>query len=249
MILLALDTSTRTGSVAVLAGEDVLAESSRRVPGTHSEYLIPEIDRMMMDNGLTFGDLDAVAVGLGPGSFTGTRIGLSTAKGLALGAGLSIVGIPSLDAIAHSATLTGFQICPVLNAGKGEVYAALYGSSAEGGLEKRTGDLVLTPLALVEMITETTIFVGGGALFHREFLTDRLGGLALFATPDQCLPRAAMIAFLAAERLNEGPADDPGGLCPNYVRKCEAEITWARRHEEQTCSDNPKGDSGGEECK
>lgn len=249
MILLALDTSTRSASVAVLAGEEVLAESSRMVPGTHSEYLMPEIDRMMRENGLALGDLDAVAVGLGPGSFTGTRIGLSTAKGLALGAGLSIVGISSLDAIARSMALTGFQVCPMLSAGKGEVYAALYGSSADGGLEKRTGDLVLTPFVLAEMIRETTIFVGGGALLHRDFLSDRLGGLALFAPSAQCLPRAAVIALLAAERLKEGPADDASGLAPNYVRKCEAEIQWMKRHDAQACPDNSQGELGGEECK
>ena len=242
-----MDTSTRTGSVAVLAGEDVLAESSRKVPGTHSEYLIPEIDRMMKENGLGLGDLDAVAVGLGPGSFTGTRIGLSTAKGLALGTGLPVVGVSSLDAIARSVALAGFQTCPMLSAGKGEVYAALYGSAAEGGLKKRTGDLVLTPFALVEMIEEPTIFVGGGALLHRGFLSDRLGGLALFASSDLRLPRAAVIARLAAERLREGETDDPGGLAPNYVRKCEAETQWAKRHGAQACPDNPKGELGGEE--
>lgn len=244
-----MDSSTRTGSVALLGGEDVLAESAMRVSGAHAEHLIPEIDRLMKASGLTLGDLDALAVGLGPGSLTGTRVGLSIAKGLALGTGLPVVGVSSLDAIARSTALTGLQACPMINAGKGDVFTALYGLSDEGELEKRTEDLALTPSSLVERIVEPTIFAGGGALMYRGFLTDRLGDVAIFAPPDQRLPRAAVIARLAVERLREGAEENPGGLRPNYIRKSEAEIQWARKHGEQACSDHLQGALGKEECK
>src|SRR3989442_166155 len=126
MRLLAVETSTLAGGAAVLDGELVVGEYALDVSRPHSERLMGAIDRLLTDAGWTVRDLEGLAVSVGPGSFTGLRIGLSTVKGLALALSIPIVAVPTLDAMAALLPFAALPVCPVLDARKREVYASLY---------------------------------------------------------------------------------------------------------------------------
>jgi len=126
MRVLAVETSTLAGGAALLDGELVVGEYALDVSVTHSERLMGAIDRLLTDAGWTVRDLEGLAVSVGPGSFTGLRIGLSTVKGLALALSIPIVAVPTLDAMAALLPFAALPVCPVLDARKREVYASLY---------------------------------------------------------------------------------------------------------------------------
>ena len=152
MIVLAMDTSTRTGSVAVAEEDGLIAEYALNIAETHTSRLMPMIDEVLKDANLTITGVDAIAVGLGPGSFTGLRIGIATAKALAMALNKPIVGIPTLDALAHNLPCTSNLICPILDAKRGEIYAALYRRHGYT-LEKLTENLVLPMRELLSKIS------------------------------------------------------------------------------------------------
>src|SRR2546428_9468073 len=126
MRLLAVETSTLAGGAALLDGELVVGEYALDVSRTHSERLMGAIDRLLTDAGWTVRDLEGLAVSVGPGSFTGLRIGLSTVKGLALALSIPIVAVPTLDAMAALLPFAALPVCPVLDTSNSEVYALLY---------------------------------------------------------------------------------------------------------------------------
>ena len=132
-LMLALDTASPTGSVALVQGECLLGESLLNLKTTHSERLLGVVDRLLEGLGCTLDQLDALAVVRGPGSFTGLRVGMATAKGLALALELPLVGISSLAALAANAPFARMPVCALLDARKDEVYAGLY-SCAAGSL-------------------------------------------------------------------------------------------------------------------
>lgn len=141
MKLLGIETSTRTGSVAIVEGEEIIAEYTLKSKETHTARLMPAIDHILKDTHLTIHQMDAVAVSLGPGSFTGLRIGLATAKGLCLALRKPLVGILTLDALAHNICYSSHIICPLLDARKGEVYAALYRHQTTPGTSSAASSL------------------------------------------------------------------------------------------------------------
>src|SRR5262245_4578017 len=126
MRVLAVETSTLAGGAALLDGGLVVGEYTLDVSLTHSERLMGAVDRLLSDAGWTVRDLEGLAVSVGPGSFTGLRIGLSTVKGLALALTIPIAAVPTLDALATLLPFAALPVCPVLDARKREVYASLY---------------------------------------------------------------------------------------------------------------------------
>src|SRR4030042_1800262 len=146
MLILAVETSTSAGSLALmdapLAGKDseaegkCLAEHTLNLPGTHSEKLMPAIDNLLREASLSLREIGGIALALGPGSFTALRIGVSTVKGLAYALRVPVVGVPTLDALAQNVRFAPFPVCPVLDARKKEVYAALFRGEGEGNLQK-----------------------------------------------------------------------------------------------------------------
>ncbi len=226
MVVLGIDTSSLHGGVALVAERGLLAEYALHVEVTYSERLLPAIDRVLADAGLAVGDLGGVAVAIGPGSFTGLRIGLSTAKGLAAAAGLPLAGVPTLRALAWGLPFARHPICPILDARKGEVYCALF-RWAEGRLVQDMAEAALPPDALAARIGEPTIFVGDGVAPHAPFLARALGPRALFPPPALAGARPAAVAALGRERLLRGERDDPAALTPRYLRPSEAELKRA----------------------
>ena len=219
MKVLALDTSSLSASVGLIIGSE---EKASYLPAgeTHSRTLLPEIERLLTSSGLTVRDLDLVAAGLGPGSFTGLRIGLSAAKALAWAAKKPLVGVPTLDVMADS--LSGGDsdrpVCAVIDARKGQVYAAVYHPANKGGLRRRTDYLALAPEDLTHMIERETWFVGEGARTWERVLRDKLGTRFCLAPEEFDRPRPALMAGLALDLLAGGAPTDPALIKPLYIR-------------------------------
>ncbi len=229
MRLLGIETSTLTGSVALLDDDVVVAEYSLNVATTHSERLLASVHRLLEESGFTLTSLDGLAVSVGPGSFTGLRIGLATAKGLAFASGHPLVGVPTLDALAWGVPFATYPVCPLLDAKKGEVYSALY-RHRQGNLERVTEYRVLPADHLLNELGEGPIcFLGDGVLAYRDQIVQAMGERAYFVPPSRRYPSAACVAELGAHRLAEGDAPDPAALVPIYVRPSEAELTKAQR--------------------
>lgn len=223
MIVLGIETSTIQGGVALLDEEGLMAEIFLSVAATHSERLLPALDRLLHDARLRLEEVDGIACAIGPGSFTGLRIGLSTAKGLALATGKPLVGIPTLEAMALGLPFCRYQICPFLDAKKKEVYCALFRYEGEP-LIRVMEDSVLPIKALVERISEPTVFLGDALKVYGEALKKNLGGLALFPPRSRRSGSAAGVAELGFQRLLRGAWDDPARLVPRYIRPSEAEL-------------------------
>ncbi len=223
MTLLAVDTSAEAASVAVTDGETVLAELTVTRRGTHSTRLMAIIRTALDAAGVRLADLDALAVTRGPGSFTGLRIGISTVKGLALAADLPTVGISALDALACPLAMAAEPVWALIDARKGEVYAAAYRFEPDGSMEKGT-ETVITPEAVAERMADRCILVGSGARLYRAVFEARSGADLRFGPPAAHTIRAATVAFLAQARLRDGAADDVAALSPVYIRASDAQI-------------------------
>ena len=216
MRVLALEASTLAGGVALLDGERLVAEYVLDVSLTHSERMLATIDRVLGDAGWTPRDLDGLAVAVGPGSFTGLRVAVSTVKGLALALSVPVAAVPTLDAMAAAVPFACLPVCAVIAARRHEVYASLY-RWHEGGMQREWDYLALTPAALAERLTEPVIVAGDGA--------------AVIASPHarplpspRRLPAPACVGMLGLERLRSGDVVKPADLAPLYVRPPEAEL-------------------------
>src|SRR5262245_12251248 len=199
MRLLAIETSTTTGAVALLAEGRVVAESRVSVAVTHGERLMAAIDNVLRAARWELANVEAFAVALGPGSFTGLRIGLSTVKGLAFATGKPVVGVPTLDALAWSLPFCAYPVCPILDARKNEVYAALY-RTLEGRLELLEAPRAVAPETLAVELRDATegplVFVGDAVTPFAGILGEILGARARLAPGDLRLPSAVTVGEL-----------------------------------------------------
>lgn len=223
MKVLAIETSTMAGSVALLDGEELVSEYLLNIKMTHSERLLLAIDHILRDAKIPISEVDGFAISIGPGSFTGLRIGTSTVKGLAFAANKPVVGVPTLDALAENLLFTDCLICPMLDARKKEVYAALYKRDNGENLQKLTADLAIKPRDLFKRIQERTVFLGNGADVYHTMIEEELGGLALFAPLNHNLPRAGNVARKSLHEFGENNILDLNTFTPTYVRRSEAE--------------------------
>lgn len=226
MIILGLDTSTRVCTVAAVQDGRLLTELSEAGGKTHSQRLMPLVDQAIRESGISKADIDGIAVGTGPGSFTGLRIGLAAAKGLAYALGRPVIGIPTLNSMAHNLTPWPGLSSPILDAKRGEVYAALY----RGGSPLIGVDLVPLGewLRRLDEMSEPVVFLGDGVEMHRETISGVLGDRALFAGAGLAWPRGSSVADLGRRELLEGRGADPFELAPIYLRPSQAEILWEK---------------------
>ncbi len=227
MKLLVIDTSTTASSIAVTEDGRLLAELLVNPETTHSAALMSGLDMVLRSAGTTAGALDAIGVTLGPGSFTGLRVGIAAAKGLALATGRPVVGFSSLAMLAMNLPHARLPVCPLLDARKSEVYGALYrcGDLPEAMLE----DTVVKPSTLLEKIRGETLFLGSGAMRYRDLIVEKLGNRAHFA-PSVChQPRASAGALLAADLIAKGMVIPARDLTPVYLRLSEAELALKAR--------------------
>ena len=227
MKLLTIDTSTTTCSVALTIGERLVSESLINLGKTHASQLLRMADVALGEAGLCIKDLDGIGVSLGPGSFTGLRVGLATVKGLALAAEKPVYGFSSLAMLAMNLPWAAHPVCTMFDAKKKEVYAALY--NCRDLPLPLIGDCVDSPDSFLDRLDDVTIFVGEGAVAYRERIFARLGKKALFAPPFSHLPRASGGALLARCAFFRGEAIAPTELLPRYLRASEAELAKLRR--------------------
>ncbi|WP_298435511.1 tRNA (adenosine(37)-N6)-threonylcarbamoyltransferase complex dimerization subunit type 1 TsaB [Geobacter sp.] len=228
MRLLTVDTSTSTCSVALTRDGRLAAEYLVDSGRTLTERLLAAIETVLAAGALELAELDGFGVALGPGAFTGVRIGVATVKGLAIATGKPVAGFSSLAMLAMNLPFSPLPVCPLFDARKNEVYAGLY--RCDGAIpEPLVPDRVLSPVQLLEEITGPTIFVGDGALRYRDLIETNLHEGAIFA-PSYChLPRAGAGALLALELLRSGEGTPLPLLNPAYLRPSEAELAKIRR--------------------
>jgi len=228
MFILGIETSTTTGSVAVISDDAVIAQYSLNIEVTHSERLMSTVDRVLKDSGIALAKMDGLAVAIGPGSFTGLRIGLAAVKGLAFATGKPVAAVPTLKALAWNLPFAAYPICPLLDARKNEVYAALY--RFDGPELVQLMPEANIPLAgLAASITGPVLFTGEASRLYRTAIEQAFGGRALFAPRTACLPSAAAIAEIGLGMIRNGRHADPDGLTPLYIRRPEAEVAWEKR--------------------
>jgi tRNA threonylcarbamoyladenosine biosynthesis protein TsaB len=223
MRVLGIETSTISGSVAILDNDRVLGELSLNVGPVHSEKLLPIIDWLLNEADIDKKGIEAVSVSIGPGSFTALRIGISTAKALAFSLKIPIVGVSSLEVLAANLIFTPFTICSIIDARKKEVFVGFF-RSYDGRLERVSDDMLIAPKTIPDIIEEKTIFVGDGSTLYQDFINAALGELALFCPSPLNMPRAACCALLGVQRLKKGYKDDLLNLVPRYLRRADAEI-------------------------
>lgn len=227
-ILLTLDTSSRAGSVAVSRGEKLLGEIFLDRKTTHSDRLLCTVQQLLGDLDLTLEQIDALGVVLGPGSFTGLRVGVATVKGLAMATGKPVVGVSSLRTLAVQLPWTRFPLCTLLDARKGEVYAGLY--NWEGGLPVAVApETVQPPEKLFAALGGEFLFAGDGAVAYRTLITRQMGARAHFAPWHHNAARASAAAVLALQHFRAGETVALEALVPIYIRPSEAELMWAAK--------------------
>lgn len=229
-LILSLETATGCGSVSLtrggLSGFKLLAECTLQQEITHSRRLLGSVAWVMEAAGVTWSELDGVAVSMGPGSFTGLRIGLAAAKAMVMATGKPLLGVGTLDALALSCPPGSGLVCSLLDARKQEVYAAFYRMGADGLPEPVGEPAVRPPAGLLDSVREPVLLVGPGALVYRELWAGRRDVTLL---PEHLAqPRALHVGLLAARMLAEGRVLDPVTAAPLYVRASEAEINLRR---------------------
>ncbi len=221
MLILGIEAATKVASAAVVSDEKILAEISQEARLTHSETLLPQIEQVLKIAGVE--RVDAVAVSIGPGSFTGLRIGLATAKSLAYAWQIKIIGVPTLQAISYHFPTASVTILPLLDAQKNRAYVQSFKNCQ--------------PLSKIEVkpIDETVLAAGeiGGEVF---LCGDVLNKIKVELPPNvriapvNCrMPRAANVALCGKFLLDTGETSNVMNLEPLYVRRSEAEELWERR--------------------
>ena len=216
MRLAAIDTSTQLGSIALFEDGVLLAEDAHRVANAHGESLLPMLSALFERTGWAAPDVTRWAVGVGPGSFTGIRIGVATAKGIVLATGAELVGVTSLEALAFG--LAGELVVSLVGAGKGELFVQAWrgdtsGASVLGPMHLRTGDVAAR---LAELAAGARVIAAGEAATEVDW--SALGGrFECVVQPPHDLPHASAVGRIALGRASR-PAEDADALEPVYVR-------------------------------
>ena len=229
MKILAFDTSSRSGSVALLDDGNLVREITAADAHTHALWLMPAIRDLLDGCGLDVSSVGLFALTVGPGSFTGLRIGVSTAKGLAWPLHRKVMAVSTLESLALNLRFSGMTVCPMLDARKGEVYTALYRFSGKK-MEAVLRDTLMAPKDLFALLssgdapTGQVAFLGNGAAVYKKEIEGAVKDAHIVPEPLWHI-RASNVALIAYEGLLSGRTPlSPSELLPVYLRKSEAEI-------------------------
>lgn len=222
MMVLAVDTVSTSCSVALVDRQGTISQSALVRRETHSRHLMGLLDRVLTAAGVDLADVGGFGVTVGPGSFTGLRIGISAVKGLAAVAGKPVAGISSLDALAEPFRWMDGFVCPMLDARRKEVYGRLY-HSENGQLSPVTAERAVVPETLLEEIDGDCMFVGDGALAYRTLISEKAGARARFAPPYCSRVQAGVVGYLALRKFDRNEMVASRDLVPAYLRRSDAE--------------------------
>ncbi len=224
MLTLAMECATKTIGLALLNEEDVCAEIYLNLGRHHAEVLLPALEQLFLLARRTPEEVDLLACTVGPGSFTGLRIGVSTVKGLALGMARPVVGVSTLEALAMNVIPCRKLICPMLDARKNQVYTGLYRMGPDG-LPKATipEKLVDVGKFLDDLDQGEVVFLGDGAVRHEKFIGETLKDRAVFCGRSQQKIFASTVGLIGLHRYRNGEVLDTRTFVPSYLRPSEAE--------------------------
>ncbi len=228
MPILAVDTATLVSSVAIATPAALVAELTVQTRKTHSERLMPHIASLLTMAEVSQTSLKAIAVSNGPGSFTGLRIGLATAKALAYALKIPLIGVPTLAAMAYACPAPGVLLAPMLDAQKGNVYLGLYEWRGGEMVEVEPPRVVAFPEANAELAAKgrPVLLLGEAAVMYKDEIEHP-------APPHIVMPRAGSVAVLAQQLYAQGVRHDVATLEPLYIRRSEAEELWERRQAQE----------------
>ncbi len=224
MKILGIETSTVMGSVAIVEDQELLRERRWKTEEGHAERLMEELDRLLEELSISIKALDGFAVTIGPGSFTGLRVGLATVKGLAMATQRPVIPVSTLEALARNVSSPLHPVCPLLDARREEVYAALFRQDEKGQWIRLLPDQVITPGDLLKQLSGPTIFAGEGAVRYQALIQQGMGEKASFAPAETQWPSAAIVAQLGLTRLLRGETAQAKEITPLYLRRPDAEI-------------------------
>lgn len=227
MIWLGIDTANIPLSIAIVKDGELLAEETSAMAVNHSLRAMPAIEELLTKAGLTPGDIDAIAVSEGPGSYTGVRIGVTIAKTLAWTLGKPLVGVSSLKVLAANAVFFNGLICPIVDARRNNVYSGAYKWSAGQLIEViEDGHYSLEEfMHKLEQQEGPVLFIGKDTVMHEQQIVERLGERATIAPFHVDLPRASSLIYLAIQSEQES---DVHAFVPEYRRIAEAEANWLK---------------------
>jgi tRNA threonylcarbamoyladenosine biosynthesis protein TsaB len=229
MLVLGIETSTPQASVALGSEQGIVASVVIARGASYNEFLLPAIRFCLEQVHLGYRNIGGVAISLGPGLFTGMRVGVATGKALAQALSVPVIGMASLDLVAYEVRYSPKAICAVLDARRNEVFYAFYKSSP-GGIQRLTRYHVEKPERLAVRITanpEEVLLVGNGALLYREIFQD-LGSGTDIAAMSHSFPDARALVELALPRMFREDFDSVFDLKPLYLRRSAKPIQWER---------------------
>ncbi len=215
---LVIDTATKDLGLALMDEAEVAGQFHWRTRQNHTAELVPAIRHLLSKAGIELHDLKGLVVSLGPGGFSGLRVGMTTAKGLAVSTGAPLVAVDTLDAAAFPMVGLGSPVCSLLPAGREEVAAAMYrGNGVE--MEKTVEDHLTTIETLAGRVGEPTIFCGSITQGMEQELRERIGARALIPRGAGRATRAVQMGEIGIRRISRGDRDDPVTLQPLYLRR------------------------------
>ena len=231
MLVLAIDTATKACAVGLCRDGQILAEYKINMGMTHSEGLMPQLEQLLTRTGTTKDDIDLIAVSMGPGSFTGLRIGLATAEAIAYAWHKPLQGVATPLALAYNLPVEGIVLSPVLDAQKGNYYQALY--------EWQNGEV--KELQSVQVVNKEQMLENLALQGKPVVILGECAKIDAAALPDWCrlapdylrLPQAAGTALAALKAYDPNAEKEIFGLEPYYIRKSEAEELWEQKHGKQ----------------
>ncbi len=227
MIILGMDTSSVNATVAVMNDKKLIGESIISNDRTHSQIIMPLLDDLLKKCGIEAGDVDVFAVSVGPGSFTGLRIGMATVKTLAQVCDKPVIGVSSLDALYQNCALFDGVVCPIIDARHGEVYNAVY----EGGKKIIDNRVISVDELISELEGKKTVFCGDGVLAYGEKLSkyDNF----VIASQNISMQKASSVCMAAYNRAQNNDFDNLYSLVPVYLRQSQAERELNKRIKNQ----------------
>ena len=221
MLTLAFDTSSRTAAVAVLRDDTILYDSIINTGLNQSEVLMPEIDYACRRVGIKISDINLFACTLGPGSFTGLRIGVSTLKGLMLATGTPAAGVSSLAAVVLNIGTTSKLICSMIDAGRGQVYVAYFRYNDKNILQQISEEKAVNPQEIINNTDKNTLFVGDGAIKYADVIKNIKSEVSIVSDLQHYI-RASAVGILGRKKFAEKDLLDASTLVPVYLRSADA---------------------------